>query len=74
MAPTGQMPPTTLDECVEYARWWKDFGATRYWVTAPWANLGPEETGVRVPGKKWSGVEQRLDALRAFKDAVGPDF
>ena len=46
----------------------------RYWVTAPWANLGPEETGVRVPGKKWSGVEQRLDTLREFKDAIGPDF
>ena len=74
MSPTAQRAPATLDECVEYARWWKDFGATRYWVTAPWANLGPEETGVRTPGKKWSGVEARLDALRDFAEAVGPDF
>jgi probable F420-dependent oxidoreductase len=74
MSDTAQMPPTTLDECVEYAKWWKDFGASRYWVTAPWANLGPEETGVRVPGKKWSGVELRLNALREFKEAVGTDF
>jgi probable F420-dependent oxidoreductase len=74
MSETAQMPPTTLEECVEYAKWWKDFGASRYWVTAPWANLGPEETGVRVQGKKWSGVELRLNALREFKDADGPDF
>jgi probable F420-dependent oxidoreductase len=74
MAPTAQRAPVTLDECVEYARWWKDFGATRYWVTAPWANLGPEETGVRTPGKTWSGVEARLEALRDFAEAVGPDF
>ena len=37
MSPTARMPPTTLDECAEYAHWWKDFGANRYWVTAPWA-------------------------------------
>jgi probable F420-dependent oxidoreductase len=74
MAPTAQRAPVTLEECVEYAKWWKDFGATRYWVTAPWANLGPEETGVRTPGKKWSGVEARLEALGDFADAVGPDF
>jgi probable F420-dependent oxidoreductase len=74
MAPTAQKAPVTLEECVEYAQWWKEFGATRYWVTAPWANLGPEETGVRTPGKKWSGVEARLEALRDFAAAVGPDF
>jgi len=74
MAPTAQRAPETLDECAEYALWWKDFGATRYWVTAPWANLGPEETGVRTPGKQWSGVEARLEALRDFAEAVGPDF
>jgi probable F420-dependent oxidoreductase len=74
MSLTAQMPPTTLDECVAYAQWWKDFGATRYWVTAPWANLGPDETGVRVPGKKWSGIEARLTALQEFAQAVGPDF
>jgi probable F420-dependent oxidoreductase len=74
MAPTAQRAPLTLDECVEYAQWWKDFGATRYWVTAPWANLGPEETGVRTPGMKWSGIEARLEALREFAEAVGPDF
>jgi probable F420-dependent oxidoreductase len=73
-APTAQRAPVTLEECVEYAQWWKEFGATRYWVTAPWANLGPEETGVRTPGKKWSGVEARLEALRDFAEAVGPDF
>jgi hypothetical protein len=72
--PGGRMPPETLDECVEYARVWKDLGATRYWVTAPWANLGPEETGVREPGKTWSGIEPRLKALQEFRDAIGPDF
>jgi probable F420-dependent oxidoreductase len=74
MPADGRQPPQTLDECVDYARWWKAFGASRYWVTAPWANLGPEETGVREHGKKWTGVEQRLRALEEFKAAVGPDF
>jgi hypothetical protein len=68
------MPPTTLDECVEYAKVWKTLGATRFWVTAPWAGLGPEETGVREPGKAWAGVDARLQAFRAFIEAVGPDF
>jgi len=74
MPPGGRMPPTTIDECVEYALTWKALGANRYWVTAPWADLGPEETGVREPGKTWSGVDSRLEALRQFKDAIGPDF
>jgi probable F420-dependent oxidoreductase len=74
MLPGGRLPPTTLDECVEYAYTWKALGAGRYWVTAPWANLGPEETGIREPGKTWSGIEPRLKALQEFKDAVGPDF
>jgi len=70
----GRLPPTTLEDCVEYAHTWKALGADRYWVTAPWANLGPEETGIREPGKTWSGIEPRLKALQEFKDAVGPDF
>ena len=70
----GRLPPTTLEECVEYAQWWKRFGATRYWVTAPWADLGPEETGIREEGKAWSGIEPRLRALEEFKKAVGSDF
>jgi probable F420-dependent oxidoreductase len=74
MSATAQRPPITLDQCVAYAQWWKDFGATRFWVTAPWADLGPDETGVRVPGKKWSGIEARLTALQEFREAVGPDF
>ena len=72
--PGGRLAPKTLDECLEYAHWWKDFGATRYWVTAPWADLGPEETGLRKSGRNWSGVELRLRALEEFKQAVGPDF
>jgi probable F420-dependent oxidoreductase len=72
--PGGRMPPHSLDECVDYARLWKDLGATRYWVTAPWANLGPEETGVREPGRTWSGIDTRLKALQEFRDAIGPDF
>jgi probable F420-dependent oxidoreductase len=74
MPPDGRMPPQSLDECVKYAHWWKKFGCTRYTVTAPWANLGPEETGIREPGKKWTGIESRLRALAEFKDAVGKDF
>jgi probable F420-dependent oxidoreductase len=74
MPPGARMPPVTIDECVEYAEGWKAIGADRFWVTAPWANLGPEETGIREPGKEWSGIEPRLKALREFKDAVGPDF
>ncbi len=74
MPTTGIKQPQTLDECVDYAHWWKKFGASRYWVTAPWANLGPEETGVRTTGKKWTGVEARLRALEEFKNAVGKDF
>ncbi len=70
----GRMPPETLEEGVAYAEWWKAMGATRYWVTAPWANLGPEETGLREPGKTWSGIEERIKVLRDFKEAVGPDF
>ena len=72
--PGAELPPKSLEECVTYARTWKELGATHYWVTAPWADLGPEETGVRVPGKKWSGIETRVTALRDFKDAVGPDY
>jgi probable F420-dependent oxidoreductase len=74
MLPGGRMPPQTIDECVEYANTWKALGATRYWVTAPWADLGPEETGVREPGKSWSGIDLRIKALHEFKDAVGADF
>jgi probable F420-dependent oxidoreductase len=70
----GRKPPETLDECVEYAHLWKTLGASRYWVTAPWAELGPEETGIREPGKAWSGIEPRLRALEEFKAAVGEDF
>jgi probable F420-dependent oxidoreductase len=71
LPPGGRTPPRGFDECVEYARWWERFGATRYWVTAPWADLGPEETGVREPGKRWSGIEARLQALGDFKKAIG---
>ena len=70
----GRKPPSSLEECVEYAHLWKKLGATRYWVTAPWADLGPEETGVREPGKDWSGIEPRLRALAEFKLALGADF
>ncbi len=70
----GVTAPKTLDECVEYANLWKEMGATRFWVTAPWADLGPEETGVREPGRAWSGIEPRLRALAEFKKAVGDDF
>ncbi len=70
----ARMPPETLDECVEYAHWWKAFGANYYWVTAPWAELGPEETGIREDGKVWSGVDARIKALEEFVQAVGSDF
>ena len=73
--PSGaRKPPETLDECVEYAQWWSKFGATRFNVSAPWANLGPDEAGIREAGRKWTGVEQRLRALAEFKAAVGDDF
>jgi alkanesulfonate monooxygenase SsuD/methylene tetrahydromethanopterin reductase-like flavin-dependent oxidoreductase (luciferase family) len=74
LPPGGRLPPETIDECVEYAQLWKQLGATRYWVTAPWADLGPEETGVRDPDKQWSGVDGRIEALRDFAEAVGPGF
>lgn len=74
MVKGDKFSPKTLEESVEHAKWWKKFGANRFWVTAPWANLGSEETGVREPGKKWSGVEERLKAMEEFKKAVGPDF
>jgi probable F420-dependent oxidoreductase len=74
MPPGGRLPPQTLEECVEYAHSWKALGANRYWVTAPWADLGPEETGVREPGRAWQGIDARIEALRQFKDAVGPGF
>jgi probable F420-dependent oxidoreductase len=70
----GRMPPESFDDCLEYAHWWKDFGATHYWVTAPWAELGPEETGIREAGREWSGVELRLRELERFKSALGTDF
>jgi alkanesulfonate monooxygenase SsuD/methylene tetrahydromethanopterin reductase-like flavin-dependent oxidoreductase (luciferase family) len=72
--PTAAKQPHTIDECVERAHWWKKFGASRFWVTAPWANLGSEETGVREVGKTWSGVDERLKALEDFKNAVGRDY
>ena len=74
MPPGGRLPPQTLEECVEYAHGWRALGADRYWVTAPWADLGPEETGVREPGREWQGIDARIEALRQFKDAVGPAF
>ncbi len=74
MPPGARKAPKTMEECVEYAHLWKSLGATRYWVTAPWADLGPEETGVREPGKEWSGIEPRLRELEAFKKALGDDF
>ena len=70
MPPGARKQPYSLEECVEYAKWWQGFGASRYWVTAPWVNLGPEETGVRAAGKKWTGVETRLRALEEFKTAL----
>jgi probable F420-dependent oxidoreductase len=69
MPPTARAQPKTLEECVAYAAWWRDFGASRFWVTAPWADLGPEETGMREAGKSWTGIEQRLRALEDFKTA-----
>lgn len=73
-SPGDRLPPVTLDECVEYAHGWKALGATRYWVTAPWADIGPDEMGVRDAGHAKRGIDDRLEALRAFKDAIGPDF
>ena len=66
--------PVKIDDCVEYAQWWKKLGATHYWVTCPWAELGPEETGVREEGKTWSGVEIRLRELERFKKSLPADF
>ena len=40
--PGDRLPPVTLDECVEYALAWKALRATRYWVTAPCADIGPD--------------------------------
>jgi len=70
----GRKAPVEIDDCVEYANWWKDLGASHYWVTCPWAELGPEETGIREEGKTWSGVELRLRELEKFKKALGDDF
>lgn len=53
---------------------WKNFGATHYWVTTPWAGGGPEESGVRKRVVEPIGIEPRLRALSDFKDALGPDF
>ncbi|MCR9093101.1 MAG: LLM class F420-dependent oxidoreductase [bacterium] len=74
--PGARKPPVELDDCVEYAKWWKDLGATRYWVTAPWADLGPDETGQRLPEKRdlYAGIETRLRALEEFKKALPDDF
>ena len=74
MPPDGRKPPRSFEDCLEYAHWWKSFGATHYWVTAPWADLGPEESGIRTPGVGRIGVEPRLRALADFKTALGSDF
>ena len=74
MPPGAELPPSTLDESVAYAMRWKGLGATRFWVTPSWAALGPEETGVREPGKQWAGVDARLKAYGEFIEAVGPGF
>ena len=72
----ARKPPVEFDDCLEYAHWWKDFGASKYWVTAPWESLGPDETGRRRPEERahYAGVETRLRALEEFKNALGPDF
>jgi probable F420-dependent oxidoreductase len=70
----GRPPPTGFDECIEYAMWWKRFGATHFWVTAPWAGLSSEETGRHESGRSWPEVDARLAAYADFKGALGPDF
>jgi probable F420-dependent oxidoreductase len=65
--------PDTLEECAEYAQWWKKFGATKYTVSCPWAKMSPEDIVNKTAGGN-AGVEQHLRALEEFKIAVGPDF
>lgn len=71
-----QRMPTDLDGCVERALWWKRFGATTFTVSAPWANLGPEQEMDEEERARRSAttVERHLRALEEFKDAIGNDF
>lgn len=65
--------PGTLDEGVEYAYLWKDIGADYLWVTTPWA--GTEKGQPYSPRSRGSNdVDLRIDALRQFKESLGPDF
>jgi probable F420-dependent oxidoreductase len=65
--------PETLDEGIEYAHLWKDLGADRLWVTTPWA--GTERGTPNSPLKIGSeDVDLRIEALRQFQEAIGPDF
>lgn len=66
--------PTTLEGCVERAQWWKKFGASTFTVSAPWANLAPDQNAEGRAKRASSTVEKHLRALEEFKQAVGKDF
>jgi probable F420-dependent oxidoreductase len=73
-APAGARGiPETLDAAVEYAHLWKDIGADYLWVSTPWA--GTEKGTPYSPTQVGSNdVDLRIEALRQFKEAIGPDF
>jgi probable F420-dependent oxidoreductase len=74
--PAGaRTPPETLDDCVQYAHTWKDIGANYLWVTTPWATSDAASPyDLSEPENASSDVKNRIEALRQFKEAVGPAF
>jgi hypothetical protein len=73
MPPGGRLPPTH----------WTNASTTRNSGSASARRaIGSPRRGrisgrkrrVAAAGCKWDGVDARLEALRAFADAVGPDF
>ena len=68
--------PVDIDGCVRRAHWWKDFGASTFTVSAPWADLGSDREieADRGIGREATGVDRHLRALDDFKQALGTDF
>ena len=66
--------PKSVDEAVEYAHIWKDIGANYLWVTTPWVGAEASTTPYSPSMLGSNDLDIRIEALREFKEAIGPNF
>jgi len=72
LPPGAELPPKTLDECVEYAQRWKEMGATHYIARTPW--VGADDLALSRSEKQISALDEQIEALDEFKQALGSSF